>query len=245
MHKRHEMIFSPAMGRKVHVWCFGHFGMPLVVFPSAAGFAHEWDGQGMIDVLAPFIEAGKLKVYCPESNISQSWTSKSHPLEMLHHHRRYESFVMETLVPWIREDCHSPAIPLAATGCSLGGFFAANFALKFPDVFRRALCMSGRYNLTHFTEGFSNTDIYLNNPMAFVPNLQGGFLERVRLNTHITLVCGRGAFEEGCIEETIALGEILQSKGIPCVVDIWGRDARHDWSWWKRQLLHHANKVIG
>jgi len=245
MNKRHVMIPSAAMGREMHLWCYGHFGMPLLVFPSAAGFAHEWDAQGMIEVLAPYINAGKLKVYCPESNISWSWTSKSHPLEMLHHHKRYEAFVMETLVPWIREDCRSPVIPLAATGCSLGGFFAANFALRYPDTFRRALCMSGRYNLTHFTNGFSNQDIYLNNPLAFVPNLQGPFLDRVRHNTHLTLVCGRGAFEEGCIEETIALGQVLQGKGIPCVLDIWGHDSRHDWNWWRRQLLHHADKVIG
>jgi len=37
---------------------YGHFGPPVVVFPSAAGFAHEWDRQGMLAVLAPLVDGG-------------------------------------------------------------------------------------------------------------------------------------------------------------------------------------------
>lgn len=244
MKKRHELIDSPSMGRRMHVWCFGSWGMPLLVFPSAAGFAHEWDAQGMIDALAPLILSGKLKIYCPESNISQSWTSKGDPLEMVRKHQLYEAFIMEVLVPWIRRDCRSQKIPLATAGCSLGGFYAAIFALKFPRTFNYALCMSGRYKLSEFTGGFSNTDIYLNDPIAFVPNLRGTFLERVSRGTHLTLVCGQGAFEEGCIEETISLGQILKAKGIPHILDIWGKESRHDWTWWKRQAVGHLSRTF-
>ena len=234
------------MGRKMHVWCFGHFGAPLLVFPSAAGFAHEWDAQGMIDNLSHFIGAGKLKVYCPESNVSQSWTDKDGDLsERILKHKQYETFIMSELVPWIRKDCHSENIPIATSGCSLGGFFAANFALKYPEVFNYALCMSGRYDLTHFTKGVSNSDVYFNNPIAYVSNMEGQALKRVSEQVHLTLVCGRGAFEEGCIEETILLGKILKRKGIPCTLDIWGEESRHDWRWWRRQALTHINQRFG
>ncbi len=232
------------MGRRMHVWCFGSWGMPLLVFPSAAGFAHEWDAQGMIETLAPLIHAGKLKVYCPESNIPRAWTSKGDPREMVAQHQLYEAFIMEVLVPWIRRDCLSEKIPLATTGCSLGGYYAAVFALKYPETFTYALCMSGRYKLTEFTGGFSNTDIYLNDPIAFVPNLQGPYLERVSRHTHLSLVCGQGAYEEGCIEETILLGKILKAKGIPHTLDIWGQESRHDWTWWKRQALRHLTQTF-
>ena len=63
MNGRHVMVDSPEMGRKVHVWCFGYFGMPVVVFPSVAGFAHEWKVQGMIETLQPLLQAGKIKNY--------------------------------------------------------------------------------------------------------------------------------------------------------------------------------------
>lgn len=246
MKKRHEMIPSEAMGRRVHVWSFGFFGAPVVVFPSAAGFAHEWDAQGMVKTLAPLILNGKIKLYCPESNVSRAWTDKqTHPAKRMEQHKAYESFVIDELVPWIREDCRQQQIPLAATGCSLGGFYAANFALKFPKIFTYALCMSGRYDATEFTGGFSNQDIYFNNPLAFVPQLTGEALNEVREHTHLTLVCGRGAFEEGCIEETMALGSVLQKKRIPNFIDIWGKESRHDWTWWKKQATKHFTKVFG
>ena len=35
----HEMIPSQPMGRRMHLWRFGHWGTPILVFPSAAGMA--------------------------------------------------------------------------------------------------------------------------------------------------------------------------------------------------------------
>ncbi len=246
MKRRHEMIESQAMGRRVHVWAFGHWGAPLLVFPSAAGFAHEWDRQGMVEVLAPLINAGKLKLYCPESNVSRAWTDReTDPRARVRHHIAYEQFILQDLVPAIRHDCNSDGIRIATSGASLGAFYAANFALKFSEIFHYALCLSGRYNATHFTDGYSNSDIYFNNPLAYVSNLEGEHLEKVKNNTHLTLVCGQGQWEEGCIEETQALAEILNFKGIPHHGDIWGHDVSHDWIWWKRQALMHLNKTFG
>jgi esterase/lipase superfamily enzyme len=245
MTARHILLDSPALGRKVHLWAYGHFGPPVLAFPSAAGFAHEWDKQGMIDVLAPLIRAGKMKLYCPESNVSEVWTTKDAPLaQRMAKHRAYEQFVLDTLVPFIREDCRWPSAPITALGCSLGGTYAALFALKQPETFRQVLSMSGRYLMTALTGGESHSELYFNSPLHFVPGLQGEHLDRVRKNTHLTLVCGRGMWEEGCIEETIALGELLQHKQIPSQADIWGRDSRHDWDWWQKQVAVHLPRLL-
>ncbi len=246
MRRRHEMIESSAMGRRVHVWAFGDWGAPLLVFPSAAGFAHEWDRQGMVELLAPLIQAGKLKLYCPESNVSQSWTDKeTDPRLRVKYHMLYEQFILNDLVPAIRHDCNSETIRIATTGASLGAFYAANFALKHSEIFHYALCLSGRYNTSHFTDGYTNTDIYFNNPLAYVSNLDGEHLETVRNNTHLSLVCGQGKWEEGCIEETNALADVLEAKGIPHHRDIWGHDVSHDWIWWKRQAWLHLKNTFG
>ncbi len=245
MEGRHLLLDSPAMGRKVHVWCFGQFGLPVVVFPSAAGFAHEWQRQGMVETLGELLRHGKIKLYCPESNVGQTWTDKQSPLdERMARHRQYEQFILETLVPFVREDCRWPTAPITATGCSLGGMYAALFTLKHPEVFTRAICMSGRYLATAFTQGQNSADVYFNNPLAFLQGLDGADLERVRSRVHLTLVCGRGAYEEGCIEETIALGRLLDAKGIANLTDIWGRDSRHDWPWWKRQAQMHFARTF-
>lgn len=245
MTARHILLDSPALGRKVHLWAYGHYGPPVIAFPSAAGFAHEWDKQGMLDVLAPLIRGGRMKLYCPESNVSEVWTVKDAPLApRMAKHRAYEQFVLDTLVPWIRDDCRWQTAPITAVGCSLGGTYAALFALKFPDTFRQILSMSGRYLMTALTGGDNSQELYFNNPLAFVPGLQGEHLDRVRKNTHLTLVCGRGKWEEGCIEETIALGELLQHKQIPSQTDIWGRDSRHDWDWWQKQVSLHLPRLL-
>jgi esterase/lipase superfamily enzyme len=246
MQKSYQLLDSPSLGRKVHLWSYGHFGPPVLVFPSAAGFAHEWQAQGMIDVLAPWLEAGRLKLYCPDSNVSETWAAKSGSLrDRMARHRAYEGMILNELVPWIRRDCRTPDIRLWTMGCSLGATYAANMALKQPEIFSRALCMSGRYLATALTKGEDNEDVYFNNPLAFVPGLTGAALDRVRRQTHLTLVCGRGMWEEGCIEETIALGRLLGQKDIPNETDIWGRDSRHDWDWWQKQLRHHIGRWLG
>jgi esterase/lipase superfamily enzyme len=156
----------------------------------------------------------------------------------------FERFVFEELASWIREDCRSAEIPIGVAGTSLGAFYSANVALKYPTVFRYALCMSGRYEMTGFTNGLANMDVYFNNPMAYVANLHGEQLERIRQHTHLTLVCGRGKWEDGNIEETQRLAELLGSKGISHECDIWGQDVAHEWVWWRRQARHHLGKRI-
>lgn len=246
MKKRLERIQSPQLGRGISLWTYGHWGQPLVVFPTAAGFAHEWEAQGMVEALEPFLDAGKIKLYCPESNVSEAWTKKENDPEWrIGRHVAYERFVIETLVPHIRQDCNAPQTWMATAGSSLGGFYSANFALKFPEIFRWSLSMSGRYSMTHFTDGFANSDVYFNNPLAYVRGLSGEPLERIRRNTHLVLVCGQGAFEEGCIEETQALADLFEAKGIPHDRDIWGHDVSHQWTWWKRQAQYHLARRFG
>jgi esterase/lipase superfamily enzyme len=243
MKKRLERIHSPQLDRAISLWSYGHWGPPLVVFPTAAGFAHEWEAQGMLDAIAPLIEAGRLKLYCPESNVAEAWTrGEGDPAWRMSRHVAYERFLVDTLVPGIREDCDTPEIPIAVAGASLGAFYAANMALKYPEIFRWSLCMSGRYSMTHFTDGHSDDEVYFNNPLAYVANLDGQPLETIRRSTHLVLVCGQGAYEEGCIEETQALADLCHAKKISHERDIWGHDVSHSWIWWQRQAKLHLSR---
>jgi esterase/lipase superfamily enzyme len=244
--KQHELIASESMGRHVHLWRYGSFGAPVLVFPSAAGMAHEWDSHGMVDALAPLIDNGKVKLYCTESNVAEAWTRReSDPQWRMQRHRAFESYVIDELVPWIRNDCRTPDISIAATGTSLGATYSANFALKFPQTFRYALCMSGQYDITRITDGFNNTDVYFNNPVAYASNLDGEHLESIRAHTHLTLVCGQGKWEDGNIEDTHNLAAILGHKGIRHLKDMWGRDVHHEWDSWRRQAAMHLSHQFG
>lgn len=244
MSARHVLLDSPALGRRVHLWCFGEVGQPVIVFPSNAGVAHEWRESGMVDALGPLLAARRLKLYCPESNISQTFSGDGPLPHRMALHERYERFVLETLVPFIRHDSHSPHARVVGTGCSMGAMLASLFALKHPEVFRGALCMSGRYRGAGFIRGGASEASYFNDPLAFLPNLGGAALERVRRQTHLTLVVGRGPFENRCIPETLELGAWLRRKGIPHHLGVWGSDSRHDYTWWRKQARHYLSQLV-
>lgn len=228
------------------MWCYGHFGAPVLVFPSAAGMAHEWQSNSMIETHAGALHAGRMKLYCVESNVSDSWTNKEASLaHKLLHHKAYERFILNDVVPFIREDCKTSDIPITVAGISVGAFLAVNFALKYPETFHHAMGFSGRYNAEHFTHGQSSEEVYFNNPLAYVPGLQGGALDRVRRQTQMTLVCGRGNWEDGNYEETVIMGRLLDSKGIRCHTDLWGQDSHHQWPYWKLQTRKHFQRVFG
>jgi esterase/lipase superfamily enzyme len=179
------------------------------------------------------------------ANVSEAWTREEAPPQWrISRHVAYDRWVMSTLLDFVAADCRSASVRPAVTGCSFGGYYAANFALKHPDRFSRAICMSGRYQMSNFTNGLDSLDVYYNNPLAFVPNLEGAALERVR-QTHLTLICGMGKWEEGCLEETVALAEWCRRKGIPSTRDIWGRETYHDWPCWKQQVQKHFWGIWG
>lgn len=246
MFRKHELIDSAQMGRQVHLWRFGHFGKPVLVLPSASGMAHEWDAHGVIGAVSDLVEAGRIKLYCTESNVAEAWTRRENPMHWrIQRHLAFERYVVDELVPWIRRDCRSADIRLGVTGTSLGACFSANFALKFPEIFNWALCLSGRYDMSWLTDDYVSDDVYFNNPMAFVPNLGGEALERIRDRTHLVLVCGRGKWEDGNVEETEAFAGMLADKGISHERDIWGRDVSHEWTWWRRQVRYHLIKAFG
>jgi esterase/lipase superfamily enzyme len=244
MGARHHLLDSPSLGRRVHVWSFGEVGEPLVVFPSNAGVAHEWRESGMIDALGPLLAAGRMKIYCPETNVSRSFSGTGSMTQRMAHHAAYEHFVMHTLVPFIRQDCRMPRARMAATGCSVGALYSALFVLKHPETFSHALCLSGRYRTSRFFDGNSNQDVYLNDPLAFVPNLRGASLDRVRNRAHLTVVVGRGAHEDGCIPETAEFGAVLRRKHIPNHVAFWGRDSSHTYPWWQKQARHYLSQMF-
>jgi esterase/lipase superfamily enzyme len=230
----------------MQVLAYGNYGAPLIAFPSGGGQFFDFENNGMIDAIAGWIEAGKVKVYCPEGLDHESWLNHgADPGWRAHRHNHYQDFIVSNLVPAIRHDCATPDIKISATGCSLGAYHAANFALKFPEIFHYALCMSGRYEISQVAGGTDGMDLYFNNPLAYVHHMQGDALEHVRRNTHVILVCGQGAWEGQCLHDTHRLADMFVEKGISHERDIWGHDVEHHWYWWRKQIAHHFSRAFG
>jgi len=225
------------------VIAYGHYGRPVLVFASEQGRAEDFENNGMIGTVAGLIDDGRVKLYCIDSADGYSWSDNSVPLEeRARRHGRYESWVIDEVVPWISADCGG-AGEFVTLGCSLGAFHAANFALKRADLFPLALCLSGNYDPSSWRAwGEQGDATYFNNPMSYVGNLHGDHLNWLRDRVSLLLVVGQGAWEVDptqSLPSTRAFAERLAEKGIRHELDVWGYDVPHDWPSWRAQLAHH------
>ena len=220
---------------------YGHYGRPLLVFPSEQGHCNDYEDRMMIESMAHLIDSGRLKVYSIDSYDAQSWQDKSVPLEeRARRHGRYEDWILDHVVPWIFDDCGGSR-EIMVTGCSFGAYHAANFALKRADLFPVALCQSGVYDVSVVGWGERGDATYFNNPMDYVPHLEGDHLMWLRDRVRIQLVCGQGQWEDttGALDSTKAFARLLTDKGIPHELDLWGHDVPHDWPSWRDQIAYH------
>jgi esterase/lipase superfamily enzyme len=53
---------------------------------------------------------------------------------------------------------------------------------------------------------------------------------------------GQGAYEDP--ERSRTLSNILNAKGIPHTLELWGHDVNHDWPWWRKMLPHALGKLL-
>ena len=220
---------------------YGHYGRPLLAFPSEQGPAWQYEERGMIESLEPLLDAGRAKVYCVQSYDSWTWHDTSVPLEeRAQRHGHYEDWILNRVVPWIAEDTAGGG-ELMVTGCSFGAYHAANFCLKRADLFPLAICQSGVYDVSVVGWGQEGDSVYFNNPANYVANLDGDHLDWLRSRASLLLVCGQGQWEDttGALESTNRFAQLLGSKGIRCELDLWGFDVPHDWPSWRAQLAYH------
>ena len=222
---------------------YGHYGRPMLVFPSEQGRAWDFENNGMVDAVADLIDAGRVKLYCVDSADGYSWSDRSAPIEeRARRHEQYEAWIRSVVAPWIADDCGG-TMEIATMGCSLGAYHAVNIALKHAHVFPLAMGFSGNYDPMAWQAWDEPGDtVYFNNPMAYVANLEGGHLDWLRQRLSVLLVVGQGAWEvspTGALPSTRAFASLLSTKGIPHELDVWGYDIPHDWPSWRSQLQHH------
>ena len=238
---RHAELYSPAIGGSGNVVVHGHWGRPVLAFPAEGGSAWDYDDQGMVAAVRELIEGGRLKLYCVDAFDAATWSNSALPLEeRARNHGRYESWILDQVVPFIQED--SSTHEVITTGASLGAYHAVNFALKRADLFPVAIGLSGNYDpATWDAWGERGEAVYFNNPMDYVTHLHGDHLDWLRSQLNLLLVCGQGMWEDttGSLESTKRLAGMLAEKGIRHELDLWGYDVPHDWPSWRAQIAHH------
>jgi esterase/lipase superfamily enzyme len=141
-------VYSPAIGASGSVIAYGHWGRPLLVFPSEQGRAVDYENNGMVGAVSWLIDAGRVKLYCVDAFDAQTWSRTDLPVEeRAARHGAYESWIIDQVVPFVYDDCGGP-VEIMTTGCSLGAYHAVNLALRRADLFPLAIGLSGNYDPT-------------------------------------------------------------------------------------------------
>ncbi|MDX1665833.1 MAG: esterase, partial [Saprospiraceae bacterium] len=220
--------FSPSLHRHMEVAVYGHYGFSLLLFPTAAADYLEYERFHLIAAISRQIESGKVKVFSINSINNESWLNPhAHPRAKSIRHQQYNHYIVDELVPFIR-DFTSQETPIITCGASLGALHSANQFFRRPDIFAGFIGMSGDYDLSSYTGGYHDEEVYFNSPMQYMPNLGDDWLlSRMRQSNHLHIVTGSGAWENP--EASRRFSGVLHQKGIPHELDVWGGDMAHDW----------------
>lgn len=234
--------FSPNLNRDMEIVIYGTSGQGLLLFPSAAADYLEYERFYLIDAIAPFIDAGRLRVFSINSINSESWLNhEMEPRAKAVRHQQYNRYIEEELVPYINVALEGGS--LITSGVSLGAFHAANVVFRRPDLFDGVIGMSGIYDLKKYAQGYWDQDVYYNSPMDYLPNLtEEAILGRLRKGKGLHFLSGSGPYEDPSATE--AIGNLLAMKGIPHQIEIWGSEWSHDWPTWREMLPNYLERKV-
>ena len=234
--------YSERMQREATLARWGTYGQPVLMFPTAGGDAEEIERFLMIRALGPLIEAGRIKVYSCDSVAGHAMVHQeggpAHRMWLLN---QFHHYVRREVVPAIRTDCKSDDIPIWTTGASIGAFHSVAVLCRWPDVFHRALGMSGSFNILRFlqSDNMFTEDYFVSSPLNFVPTLGGRHLDELR-KRFVLLPSGAGKAEN--MGETWRMADVLGKAGVPNRVDPWGESWDHDWPTWRTMLPKYLDE---
>jgi esterase/lipase superfamily enzyme len=245
MERRITSWFSPNLQMEMPLVAYGHTGQTLLMLPTAAADYLEYERFYLVDAIKPLIEHGKIRAYSINSVNRWSLLNEQMPprlkAELL---MRFDRYITDEVLPLIRNENEERYAKPITTGASLGAFLAANQYFKHPDLFRGTIPMSGGYDIRQYLDGYYDDNVYFNNPMDYLPNLNDEhYLPILQKADSIYIISGQGAYEDP--KRSQQLSDILKSKNIPHTLDLWGADVNHDWPWWRKMLPHILGKMVG
>ncbi|MGH8248419.1 MAG: esterase family protein [Gammaproteobacteria bacterium] len=232
---------SERLGRDMGVVVYGHWGPPLIAFPTSGGDEREHENQGMIAALADFLDAGRVKIFTAGSVNNESFYNKAaHPFHRSYVQKQFDEYVRWELIPFVQENCRTPGIMVSTMGASFGAYHAANTLFKHPDVVNRCFALSGIYDVRQFMDGSYDENFYYNNPVDYLANLTDpAVIERLNA-CEIRIATGSGPWENSSY--SCQLSDVLRARGIRHFLDDWGPKGGHDWPFWKNQMREYLGR---
>ncbi len=235
MRKEITSWYSPSLNKEMPIVSYGHYGFVVLLIPTAAADYLEYERFQMIDALAPMIESGKFRVFSIDSINKESWlNNEMHPPHKAIRQNQFNDYIYNEVVPFIRNNTSQETF-IYPCGASFGALHAMNLFLKRPDLLNGTISMSGVYDLSEYTKGHWDDQVYFNSPEHYIKNLEDhDTLEKIRASHHIHIYTGSGDYEDPNASKRFS--SVLFDKGIWCDLDVWGADIKHDWPTWRSML---------
>jgi esterase/lipase superfamily enzyme len=238
MNREYHKWFSERLGRDMELLIFGHGGRAVLFFPTRMARFYDYENWGIINSLKEQINRGELQLFCIDSVDGESFYNAAvHPEVRIARHLQYERYLIEEVLPLIHLKNNSGYIETA--GCSMGAYHAINIAMKYPWLFKKAVGLSGRYDLTQSPGGFKdlldghhNENVYFNMPAQYLSNLQDSWLLNALRSLELILAVGES---DPFLQSNIEFRDLLWRKNISNQCYVWGSDA-HKPRYWRQML---------
>ena len=222
--KQNIQYYSNTLGRNINVEIMGHWGHPILMFPSSGGQYTQNSDFGLNASVMQYVEEGRIKLYNVETLDMLTFYNDSMNSETkIHNYELYMQFLRNEMIPFIQNECNTHR--LATAGVSFGGFHAANTAFRFPDVVSHLISMSGTFSIRNMAPLSDDMRIYFNCPEEFMANEEGWKYQ------HMKIVLSTSNWDI-CKPKNERMAGILSAKGIP----FWYDEKQwidHDWPLWK------------
>ena len=233
---QHIQYYSNILQRDISVEITGHWGHPVVMFPSSGGQYYQNRDFGLNGSVNHLIEDGKIKLYNVETLDMLSFYHENMDSESkLKNYDLYVRFLAEEFIPYVQRESNTHRVAVA--GVSFGAYHAANFAFRFPDLVSHLISMSGVFSIRSRTPLSDDMKIYYNSPNEFMRNA-----ESWKYN-HMKIVLSTSNWDI-CKDYNVEMAGILKERNI----DYWYDEKQwvdHDWPLWKMAFPEYLGTFFG
>ena len=236
--------FSERLNRHMNIKIYGHYGVPVIAFPCLGKQSDDFYNNGMIDVLSPFIEGGRMKLFCLDSNDDETVNSSNwDKAKCGYKFEMYHQYLVNEVMPLIYDKQGGFCMPYLI-GMSMGGTHASNNFFRRPDLFAGFIALSAEYSIGNYFH-YMDENIYNNSPTHYLANMPKDhyYIDLYNQRKMISVV-GEGAYEYLVIESNYELRNIAYEKGINIEFHFWDHNSIHDWPSWKYQLPIFLEKIL-
>ena len=138
MYREYVKWWSPSLGRDMELIWYGHYGRPVLAFPTSLGSCTQNEDMGLLRSITDKLDAGEVQVCCVDAIDAECWyNDRAHPGWKAFRYTQFDRYLIDEVVPMIRQKAGRE--DLITFGASSGALHAVNFAGRHPEAVSRVI----------------------------------------------------------------------------------------------------------